>query len=290
MSYYLSPRFLDKVAIHITKNFLKIPGLRVPLILGIHGRRGEGKTFQCQLVFEQMRIEVVTLSGGELESPDAGDPARLIRLRYREAAELVRIRGRMCVLMINDLDAGAGRMDQTTQYTVNTQLVNATLMNIADNPTNVQLPGSYDEKPIHRIPIIVTGNDFSTLYGPLVRDGRMEKFFWEPDFNDRVGIVGGIFAEDGLSHRDIDHLVQTFPQQPIDFFSSLRARMYDEQIREFIYQIGIDQVSLRVVNSLEGPPQFLRPHFSLHHLHDMGMLMLQEQKRVNERGLVDEYL
>ena len=27
------------------------------------------------------------------------------------------------------------------QYTVNNQMVNATLMNIADNPTNVQLPG-----------------------------------------------------------------------------------------------------------------------------------------------------
>ena len=52
----------------------------------------------------------------------------------------------MAVLMINDLDAGAGRFDRMTQYTVNTQLVNNTLMNIADNPTNVQLPGSYDEK------------------------------------------------------------------------------------------------------------------------------------------------
>ena len=48
------------------------------------------------------------MSAGELESPDAGDPVRLIRMRYREAAELVRVRGKMCVLLINDLDAGAG--------------------------------------------------------------------------------------------------------------------------------------------------------------------------------------
>ncbi len=45
----------------------------------------------------------------------------------------------MCSLFINDLDAGAGRMGDTTQYTVNNQMVNATLMNIADNPTNVQV-------------------------------------------------------------------------------------------------------------------------------------------------------
>jgi hypothetical protein len=49
----------------------------------------------------------------------------------------------MCSLFINDLDAGAGRMGSSTQYTVNNQMVNATLMNIADNPTNVQLPGVY---------------------------------------------------------------------------------------------------------------------------------------------------
>lgn len=80
--------------------------MRVPLILGIHGPKGEGKSFQCSLVFERMQVEVVHISAGELESPDAGDPSRLIRLRYREAAELDRVRGRMCVLMINDLDAG----------------------------------------------------------------------------------------------------------------------------------------------------------------------------------------
>ncbi|WP_414589096.1 ribulose bisphosphate carboxylase small subunit [Scytonema sp. PCC 10023] len=289
MSYYISPRFLDKLAVHITKNYLDLPGVRVPLILGIHGRKGEGKSFQCELVFERMGIEVTHISGGELESPDAGDPARLIRLRYRETAELIRVRGRMCVIMINDLDAGAGRFDEGTQYTVNTQLVNATLMNIADNPTDVQLPGSYDATPLHRVPIIVTGNDFSTLYAPLIRDGRMEKFYWEPDRDDKVGIVGGIFEPDGLSRREIEQLVDTFSHQSIDFFSALRSQIYDEQIRHFIHEIGIERISQRVVNSTEGPPQFRKPNFSLSHLIEMGNLMVGEQKRVENSQLVDEY-
>ena len=54
-------------------------------------------------------------------------------------------KGKMSSLFINDLDAGAGRMGAGTQYTVNNQMVNATLMNIADNPTNVQLPGVYKQ-------------------------------------------------------------------------------------------------------------------------------------------------
>lgn len=289
MGYYIAPRFLNKLAVHITKNFLDLPGVRVPLILGIHGRKGEGKTFQCDLVFEKMGIEVVRISAGELESPDAGDPSRLIRLRYREASELVRVRGTMAVLLINDLDAGAGRFDQGTQYTVNTQLVNGTLMNIADHPTNVQLPGSYDENPVQRIPILVTGNDFSTLYAPLVRDGRMEKFYWAPDRDDRLGIVDGIFAPDGLSQRDIEDLVDTFPNQSIDFYGALRARVYDEQVEKFIHGIGFENVSMRVVNSTQGKPNFPKPDFSLGHLKELGQFMVSEQKRISDMALAREY-
>lgn len=289
MSYYIAPRFLDKLAVHITKNYLALPNVKAPLILGIHGRKGEGKSFQCDLVFERMGLEAVYMSAGELESPDAGDPGRLIRLRYREAGELVKVRGKMAVLLINDFDAGAGRVDQFTQYTVNTQLVHGTLMNIADNPTNVQLPGSYDAEPTQRIPIILTGNDFSTLYAPLTRDGRMDKFFWEPDRDDRVGIVSGIFEIDQVAQRDIEQLVDHFPEQSIDFFGALRSRLYDEQIRRLIDDVGLDRISQRVVNSTEKPPEFRRPDFSLPHLLEVGAAMVREQKRLQELRLVEEY-
>jgi SpoVK/Ycf46/Vps4 family AAA+-type ATPase len=289
MNYYIAPSFLDRLAIHITKNFLDLPGVKVPLILGVHGRKGEGKTFQCELVYERMGIEVVHISAGELESPDAGDSSRLIRLRYREAAEIIKVRGKMCVLMINDLDAGAGRFDSGTQYTVNTQLVNATLMNIADNPTNVQLPGSYDATPLPRIPIIVTGNDFSTLYAPLIRDGRMEKFYWHPTRADKIGIVHGIFAPDGLSKSEITSLVDRFPEQAIDFYGAMRSRMYDEQVRQYIQQIGIEQVSRSLVNSAVDRPAFTPPYFSIARLVEFGDVLLHEQKLVANNRLVDEY-
>ncbi|MBW4481501.1 MAG: ribulose bisphosphate carboxylase small subunit [Tildeniella torsiva UHER 1998/13D] len=288
MAYYLSPRFLEKLAVHITKNYLKLPQVKIPLLLGVHGRKGEGKTFQCELVYERMGVEVVHISGGELESPDAGDPARLIRLRYREAAELVRVRGKMAVLMINDIDAGAGRFDALTQYTVNTQLVNNTLMNIADNPTNVQLPGSYDENEIQRVPVIMTGNDLSTLYAPLIRDGRMDKFYWQPDRSDRIGIVGGIFEPDGLSTQDVTLLVDTFSTQAIDFFGAVRAQIYNEQIRDFIYSVGLENVSRSVVNTTT-PPSFRKPDFSISHLIEVGDRLVGEQRRVDDMRLANEY-
>jgi ribulose bisphosphate carboxylase small subunit len=236
-----------------------------------------------------MGIDPVTISGGELESPDAGDPSRLLRLRYREAAEQIKVQGRMSVVFINDLDAGAGRFDSGTQYTVNTQLVNATLMNIADNPHNVQLPGSYDENPLPRIPIIVTGNDFYTLYAPLIRDGRMAKFFWEPTQIERVEIVSAIFQDDGLSTIEIEQFVNQFPHQAIDFFSAVRSRLYDQQIQNFIHQIGVDKISKRLVNSTESPPEFNKPKFNLNQLIEFGKMMVGEQKRIQELRLVEEY-
>ena len=288
MAYYLSPRFIEKLAVHITKNYLHLPEVKIPLLLGVHGRKGEGKTFQCELLYERMGVEVVHISGGELESPDAGDPARLIRLRYREAAELVRVRGKMAVLMINDIDAGAGRFDALTQYTVNTQLVNNTLMNIADNPVNVQLPGSYDDTEIQRVPIVLTGNDLSTLYAPLIRDGRMDKFYWQPDRGDRIGIVGGIFEPDGLSPQDVAMMVDTFPTQAIDFFGAVRAQIYNEQIRDFIYSVGLENVSRSVVNTTT-PPSFRKPDFSLSHLLEVGHRLVGEQRRVDDMRLANEY-
>ncbi|MFM2430569.1 MAG: hypothetical protein RLZZ511_1782 [Cyanobacteriota bacterium] len=289
MSFYIAPQFLNQLAVHITKNYLDLPLVKVPLILGIHGRKGEGKSFQCDLVFERMGIEVVYMSAGELESPDAGDPARLIRLRYREAGELSRIRGKMAVLMINDIDAGVGRVDALTQYTVNTQLVHGTLMNIADNPTNVQLPGSYDSEPTQRIPIIVTGNDFATLYAPLVRDGRMAKYYWEPSRADRLGIVAGIFQADRVAARDIEQLIEAFPEQAIDFFGALRSRLYDEQVVQLIQTIGIDKISARVANGKEKVPEFQPPDCSLDRLLAAGQAMVREQQRIQELRLVEEY-
>merc|ERR1712003_520570 len=191
--YYISKPFLDKLTVHVAKNFMDLPKIKVPLILGVWGGKGQGKTFQTHLAFQKMGA-----------------------------------------LFINDLDAGAGRMGGTTQYTVNNQMVNATLMNIADSPTNVQLPGVYNQEEIPRVPVICTGNDFSTLYAPLIRDGRMEKFYWNPTREDRVGICGGIFMEDDVGEAAIEKLVDSFPNQSIDFFGALRARIYDDMVRDFV--------------------------------------------------------
>ncbi|KAH7867354.1 hypothetical protein Vadar_032438 [Vaccinium darrowii] len=287
--FYIAPAFMDKLVVHITKNFLTLPNIKVPLILGIWGGKGQGKSFQCELVFAKMGINPIMMSAGELESGNAGEPAKLIRQRYREAADIIR-KGKMCVLFINDLDAGAGRLGGTTQYTVNNQMVNATLMNIADNPTNVQLPGMYNKEENPRVPIVVTGNDFSTLYAPLIRDGRMEKFYWAPTREDRIGVCTGIFRTDHIPEEDIVKLVDTFPGQSIDFFGALRARVYDDEVRKWISGVGVENIGKRLVNSKEGPPTFEQPKMTLDKLLEYGNMLVQEQENVKRVQLADKYL
>ncbi|KAI6686869.1 hypothetical protein NL676_032782 [Syzygium grande] len=272
--FYIAPAFMDKLVVHITKNFMTLPNIKVPLILGIWGGKGQGKSFQCELVFAKMGINPIMMSAGELESGNAGEPAKLIRQRYREAADIIK-KGKMCCLFINDLDAG---------------MVNATLMNIADNPTNVQLPGMYNKEENPRVPIIVTGNDFSTLYAPLIRDGRMEKFYWAPTREDRIGVCKGIFRSDNVPDEDIVKLVDNFPGQSIDFFGALRARVYDDEVRKWISGVGVESVGKKLVNSKEGPPTLEQPKMTLEKLLEYGGMLVQEQENVKRVQLADKYL
>ncbi|PSS34953.1 Ribulose bisphosphate carboxylase/oxygenase [Actinidia chinensis var. chinensis] len=259
--FYIAPAFMDKLVVQITKNFLTLPGITVPLILGIWGGKGQGKSFQCELVFAKMGINPIMMSAGELESGNAGEPAKLIRQRYLEAADIIR-KGKICALFINDLDAGAGRLGGTTQYT--------------------------EENP--RVPIIVAGNDFSTLYAPLTRDGRMEKFYWAPTREDRIGVCTGIFKTDHIPKEDIVKLVNTFPGQSIDFFGALRARVYDDEVRKWISGVGVENVGKKLVNSKEGPPTFEHPKMTLEKLLEYGSMLVQEQENVKRVQLADKYL
>ena len=58
---------------------------------GIWGGKGQGKTFQCNLAYKKLEIAPIVMSAGELESGNAGEPAKLIRQRYREVSALLQL-------------------------------------------------------------------------------------------------------------------------------------------------------------------------------------------------------
>lgn len=73
---------------------------------------------------------------------------------------------------------------------VNNQMVVGTLMNICDAPNQVSIGQTWREGDwVKRIPIIVTGNDFSRVFAPLVREGRMAKYYWSPSREELMAIL-----------------------------------------------------------------------------------------------------
>ncbi|XP_011623946.2 ribulose bisphosphate carboxylase/oxygenase activase, chloroplastic isoform X1 [Amborella trichopoda] len=292
--YYIAPEFMDKVVCHIVKNYIAhLLKTKVPLILGIWGGKGQGKSFQTELIFQAMGIEPVIMSAGELESERAGEPGKLIRERYRAASQVVQNQGKMSCLMINDIDAGLGRFGNT-QVTVNNQIVVGTLMNLSDNPTRVSIGQDWRESDItHRIPVIVTGNDFSTLYAPLIRDGRMEKFYWQPTREDIVNIVHRMYEKDGISKNEVASIVDTFPSQALDFYGALKSRTYDRSILKWVSENGgyekLGEILLKR-KRVDKLPTFTPPKRTMDALLESGYSLIKEQKLITATKLSKEYL
>ena len=78
--------------------------------------------------------------------------------------------------------------------------------------------------------------------------------------------------------------------QRADFFGALRARVYDDEVRKWVGDIGVDKVGKKLVNSLEGPPTFEQPKMSLDTLMEYGNMLVKEQENVKRVQLADKYL
>ncbi|KAK6911135.1 ATPase, AAA-type, core [Dillenia turbinata] len=313
--YYIAPLFMDKVGksfqnsatekivlnfgeamqiCHIVKNYIAhLLDTKVPLILGIWGGKGQGKSFQTELIFQALDVEPIIMSAGELESERAGEPGKLIRERYRTASQVVQNKGKLSCLMINDIDAGLGRFGNT-QMTVNNQIVVGTLMNLSDNPTRVSIGQDWRESDTtNRVPIIVTGNDFSTIYAPLIRDGRMDKFYWQPNHEDIVNIVNRMYEKDGISRDEVISIVNTFPNQALDFYGALRSRTYDQSISKWIEDIGgIENLGTKLLKGRKDGnlPIFLPPKQTMEALLESGYSLIKEQELIMENKLSKEYM
>ncbi|CAI0421000.1 unnamed protein product [Linum tenue] len=299
--YYIAPVFMMSdllhstyAVCHIVKNYMAhILNVNVPLILGIWGGKGQGKSFQTELIFQTMGIEPVIMSAGELESERAGEPGKLIRERYRTASQVIQNQGKMSCLMINDLDAGVGRFGNT-QHTVNNQIVIGTLMNLSDNPTRVSVGQDWRTEDItNRIPIIVTGNDFSTIYAPLIRDGRMDKFYWQPTQEDIFNIVNRMYEKDGIPKEEVAKIVNSFPNQALDFYGALRSRTYDKAISKWVEENGgMEKVGPKLVRRKrnEELPVFTPPEQTLEALMEAGHSLIREQELIMKTKLSKEYM
>lgn len=241
----ISNRFRNELELHLIKNFSIKHSDDSNLILGIHGPAGEGKTFQCEYIFKEIGVKIFFISPGQLESDTAGKPSEDLKKRYKEASDYFSIYRKPTVLFINDLDLGIGHMTGAVQTTINTWLLVGDLMHLADFPLEV------DSRPTARIPIVITGNDFSKLHVPLLRPGRTKLFEWIPNDEEKTSVIQNLFPT--LSIKECEDLFHNLKPKikkeksifknglPISFFSNVKSNIHDTIIQNFLDENGFNK-------------------------------------------------
>ncbi|MEE9188301.1 MAG: AAA family ATPase [Anaerolineales bacterium] len=253
---FISKRFQQAVSLHMLKNLLRGVEAQVPLLLGIHGPSGEGKTYQCEHILKDMGVKRFLVSGGQLDNPVAGQPSAFIRQTYIRASESIRSgEATLAVVLVNDVDTGLGTWGKSEKHTINQINVFGELMHLVDYPELVA------GNETNRIPIIITGNDFTKLYNPLVRAGRMSAFEWIPSPEEKAEIIQAIYPE--LTRDECyklvvelnEQLMGELPEQikflPVAFFSHLRANLLDEDLWDEVEKGGLDKTVDSILRGYE---------------------------------------
>ena len=167
-----------------------------------------------------------------------------------------------------------------SQYTVNNQTANATLINITDCPTNVQLPGKYNQKENKRVPIIITANDINTLYAPLTRDGRITKYEWDPSLDDKYEICKLLFPQ--LDNFQIKMFVEKYYLEPIDFFGKVKSDLFNKEMLKCAYSKDFTEL----VNEMISGQSYAFEKISIELLYEIA----EENEKMKSSNLSEEYL
>lgn len=231
MTIYIPERFTRAIDEHLVLNMTGVEDW--PLILGIFGRPGDGKSFQARTHLSDRGVRVVSINAADLESDRAGQPGKMVLAAYREAGERTEA-GRPSALLVDDFDTTVGEWAHSTG-TVNHQQVLAQLMHLADSPTQVS------EETLRRIPVFVTGNDLTKIYPPLRRPGRLRPLTWIPTDDERSRTVAAILAD--LADKEaVAKILAACPGAPISFFADLRmtiiARSAGDLIRDLAAKLA----------------------------------------------------
>ncbi|KAI4370584.1 hypothetical protein MLD38_018924 [Melastoma candidum] len=87
-------------------------------------------------------------------------------------------------------------------------------MNIADRPTDVQLPRMYNKEENPKAPTI----------------------------EDWIGVCTRIFKSDNIPNKAIVKLVAVFLGQSIDFCGALMSNVYDDEVRKWVSGVRVKGV------------------------------------------------
>lgn len=231
-------RFAERIVGHVIANYLPDNHFyRPPLYLVIKGEPGEGKTLQALAACNQRGIMVKYLSASELSGELEAASKDVIKSVYQQAQRLQEIGYYICILL-DDFHLGNSNI-RNTSHTVNAELLIGYMMNLADSSGG-------------RVPILLTGNDFSNTYEALLRDGRADIFEWAPSLEEKRMVVQSILRPMVLERewRELDHFIDAYSKQNIAFFAQLRKDIRQAVLLQAIDGVDrIDSAAIQLISS-----------------------------------------
>lgn len=264
---YVPFRFSQRVVGHVILNFLNDNHFFMPpLYLVIEGSPGQGKTLQTIAACNKRRIAVKYVSASRLSGQKEGDSRKALEEIYKEAVELVSRKTYTCIL-IDDFHMGNAAVDDKTNHTINSNLLIGYMMNLAESINKC------------RIPIILTGNDFSNVYPALIRNGRADIFLWEPTHQEKFAIIRTLYEPvlRETSEKNLHNFFRKYSNENIAFFSQLINDWRRSYIDEII--INFDVVTEENLQRMSDEIHQKLPKITIQELNDLAIKRLNERRR-----------
>jgi hypothetical protein len=236
----IDPEFEKKLLSHIVGNYLD--NSPFPLFLAIHGKKGEGKTFQTIRTCSKYQFNMYYISAAQLCGSYEKDSISDLEENYEEAIFNYKTSKILSVLIIDDFHLSIASAEAGVGKTINSQVLTGYLMNLADKAK---------AQKNSRVPIVLLGNDFKFLYDPLTRDGRLDFFEWNPSIKVKAAIISSIFEDmDGLKdHAEFKQFVLKNIEHPISFFAEIKNDIQKALVSRIIENDSKKNISL-LINEL----------------------------------------
>lgn len=233
-------RFYKRVLCHVLSHYLENNHFfEPPVFLAIEGDAGEGKTSQAIASCTQKGVTVLYISGSNLSGNHESDAKNKLEEVYNRAVQL-KESGHFIAIVIDDFHKSIATEDKNITRTINTNLLVGYMMNLAENTGRTQ------------VPIILTANDISDIYSPLLRLGRADVFKWSPTIDEKKSTIRTIlntfvmFASD----KEFDSFFDKNKHESISFFAQLKNKYRMNVLEQIINQTDkINSTTLASINS-----------------------------------------
>ncbi len=220
-------RFYERVTSHVCQSTVFVER-RPPLMLGILGAPGTGKTENVERTCRKNKWAFEWIAGSDLTGVERGAPME----HFKKALQRCVMKQRensaeAAVLLIDDLDLTILSTKENRLYTEHTQLLTSAFMSYCDKPL-LYLQAAFP------IPIVITMNSREGFHGALVREGRMRMWQWEPTPDENIAMAREKLA---ALNTEVAHcVVNSFKDQPIAFFGHLESELFAQGIEEIVFR------------------------------------------------------